>query len=352
MLSARVVLKALRTRFVDQRPFILSHLLTARCNADCVTCLWKMPADAAVDELSIDEVQELYRDAAAAGFCFLVLWGGEPLVRPDAGEALRAARDVGLKTTLITNGWWLEQRADEVIPWVNRLLVSVDGIGERHDEIRRRSGLFNRLDAGLAYARRVYPDIVVVVNTVLSRLNADQLEGIAEYGRRYGARVSFQAMNVTDYGYAERGIDLEALQLGAEEEALIARQIASLRQRGYPVSDSNSYLARLGPDAGRYRCHFKKVCLRVEPNGYVLDCTQDAVALTNTRQKSVRALIGSSDFEEFLARAEVCNRCRDVGVVEISHMWDGRVEAIWSAIKTLALRRSDGAERGRDHAAS
>ena len=54
MLSARVVLKALRPRFVDQRPFILSHLLTARCNADCVTCLWKMPAHSAVEELSID----------------------------------------------------------------------------------------------------------------------------------------------------------------------------------------------------------------------------------------------------------------------------------------------------------
>ncbi|MEE8550263.1 MAG: hypothetical protein V3T08_03310 [Gemmatimonadota bacterium] len=73
----------------------------------------------------------------------------------------------------------------------------------------------------------------MVVNTVLSRLNADQLQGIAEYGKRHGARVSFQAMNVTDYGYAERGINLETLQLDAEEKARIARQIVSLCRRGY-----------------------------------------------------------------------------------------------------------------------
>jgi MoaA/NifB/PqqE/SkfB family radical SAM enzyme len=336
MLPARLALRALRTRFVDHRPFILSHLFTGRCNADCVTCLWKMPANAKVDELSIEEVTELYRDAAAAGFRALVLWGGEPLLRQDADAALRAAREAGLMTTLITNGWWLEERADEVLPWVDRLMVSVDGIGARHDEVRRLPGLFERLDQGLVHVRRAYPHIAVIINVVLSRLNSDQLEAIAAYGKRLGDQVSFQAMDVTDYGHAERTIDLERVQLEAEEEASIAVRIAALRQRGFPVSDSNSYLARLGPDAGRYRCHFKKVCLRVEPNGDVLDCTQQAVSLANVRQTSLKTLLRSPEFGEFLGRAEGCNRCRDVAVVELSHMWDGRVEAIWSALKSLA----------------
>ena len=336
MLTARLALKALRTRFVDHRPFILSHLLTARCNADCHTCLWKMPANAQTDELSTAEVHGLYRDAAAAGFQTLVLWGGEPLVRPDAGDALRTARQAGLSTTLITNGWWLEDRADEVLPWVTRLMVSVDGIGRRHDEIRRLPGLFARLDRGLAYARRAHPRVVVIVNVVLSRLNADQLEDIAEYGKRLAHHVSFQAMNLTDYGYAARTIDLPHVQLDGVEETGVARRVAALRERGYPVSDSTSYLARLGPDAGRYRCHFKKVCLRVEPNGDVLDCTQVGVPLANVRRTPVAELIVSPVFRQFVRRAEGCNRCRDVGVVEISHMWDGRPEAIRNAFRTLA----------------
>ena len=336
MLTARVVLKALRTRFIDQRPFILSHLITARCNADCVTCLWKRPANAATEELGTAEIQSLYRDAAATGFRFLVLWGGEPLLRADTGDVLRTARESGLKTTLITNGWWLARRADEVLPWADRLMVSVDGIGERHDEVRRMPGLFERLEEGIARARRDYPAVSVVVNTVLSRLNLDQIEGIAELGRRYGTRVSFQAMDETDYGYGTRKPGLGSVQLDGDQAAEAASRIADLRQRRYPVTDSNAYLDRIGPDAAAWRCHFKKVCLRIEPNGDVLDCTRDAVALSNASRCPLRQFTRSDEFTEFLARAERCNRCRDYAVVEISHLWEGKVEALWNAVRTLS----------------
>lgn len=336
MLSTRLVLKALLTRFVDQRPFILSHLLTGRCNADCATCLWKMPAAARVEELATDEVVDLYRDAAAAGFQALVLWGGEPLLRPDTGVVLRAAKRAGLGTTLITNGWWLESRADEVAPWLDRLMVSVDAIGSRHDHIRRLPGLFARLEHGLARVREGHAHVNVIVNAVLSRLNTDQIEAIAEFGRRYGAHVTFQGMDVSDYGHAQRSLDLASVQLSPEEEAQVAARIAGLRRGEYPVRDSKSYLARLGPGAGRYRCHFKKVCLRVEPNGDVLDCTQVGVALANVRRVPVRELVRRQQFCDFQRRAEACNRCRDAAPIEISHMWEGRLEAIWNAVQSLA----------------
>ena len=85
---------------------------------------------------------------------------------------------------------------------------------------------------------------------------------------------------------------------------------------------------RIGPDAAAWRCHFKKVCLRIEPNGDVLDCTRDAVALSNARRCPLRQFTRSDEFTEFLARAERCNRCRDYAVVEISHLWEGKVEAL------------------------
>jgi len=336
MLSTQLVLKALRTRFIDQRPFILSHLITLRCNADCETCLWKMPANAAVAELSTDEVIQLYQEAANTGFQALVLWGGEPLIRPDTGKVLRAAREAGLNTTLITNGWFLESRAEDVLPHVNRLMLSVDGIGARHDIIRRKDGLFDRLERGLAHTRSHYPDIVVIVNAVLSRLNADQLEDIARFGKDHDTHVAFQAMDVTDYGFAERAIDLRNVQLSEEEESEIADRIADMQKRGYPVRASNDYLDRLGPCDREYRCHFKKVCLRVEPNGDILDCTLDAIPLANVATRTLESLFSGPDFPDFLARAEICQRCRDAAVVEVSHMWEGRPAAIWNALKSLS----------------
>ncbi len=335
MLSARLVLKALQTRFVDQRPFILSHLVTARCNADCLTCLWKQPADARTDELTTDDVIALYREATRAGFQVLVLWGGEPLLRRDTGMLLRAAAEAGFTTTMITNGWWLRERADEVMPWLRRVMVSVDGIGDRHDRIRRLPGLFRRLDAGLAYVRQRYPEVVVIINAVLSRLNADQLDAIAAYGHRLGAHVTFQGMDTSDYGFAVRTIDLDRVQLRPEEERRLAVQVGMLRERGLPVRDSNSYLQKLGQEGCDFRCHFKKVCLRVEPNGDVLDCTRKGAAIANVRTEAVGDLMRSPAFRDFQCRAESCHRCRDAAVVEISHLWEGRVEAIWNAVRSI-----------------
>ena len=334
-MKGKLAIKALRTRFWDQRPFILSHLLTARCNADCKTCLWKMPADARTDEMSTAEVEALYRDAAAAGFISLVMWGGEPMVRSDAGQLMRSASELGLNTTLITNGWWLDNRGDEILPWTDRLLLSVDGPAAVHDDARRLPGLFDRIDRGLVRTRKLYPNVRVIVMAVISRLNADHLEEIAAYGAQHGAQVLFQAMNFTDYGFADRSLDEEDLRLTVEQESKVALTIADLRRRGYPVRDSNSYLRQLGDEAFSYRCHYKKVVLRVEPGGDVLDCTQQAAPMINARTTELRDFLASADFKDFVERSVSCNRCRDAGVIESSHIWEGRMSAVWNAVKSL-----------------
>lgn len=335
MLNARMAMKALKTRFVDHRPFILSHLLTSRCNADCRTCLWRAPHDAPTDELDLDEIRALYRDAGAAGFNALVVWGGEPLLRPDLAYVLAAGRAARMRTTLITNGWWLEERADELMPHVERLMVSVDALGAAHDEARRRPGLFARMERGLRAVRAAHPGVFVIVNVVLSRLNVDHIEELAEFGRAHGDLVSFQAMNETEYGHVERAIDVEALRLTPEEERRIAAQLADLRSRGHRLSDSDAYLARLGAAPGSYRCHFKKVCLRVEPNGDVLDCTARALPIANVRTTPVADIAGSPAYRDFTKRAEACSRCRDFGVVEISHLWEGRPGSLVNALRNL-----------------
>ncbi|HEX5643745.1 MAG TPA: hypothetical protein VFZ86_15640, partial [Thermoleophilia bacterium] len=109
------------------RPHTLSHLVTARCNGSCATCLWRAGAGgsaavgataapageraagdgrAAAGELGTAAVRRLYAEAGRAGMAQLVVWGGEPLLRRDLPELLLAARRSGLFVTLISNGWF------------------------------------------------------------------------------------------------------------------------------------------------------------------------------------------------------------------------------------------------------
>jgi MoaA/NifB/PqqE/SkfB family radical SAM enzyme len=294
-----------------------------------------MPAGSRTDELCTEEVEALYRDAAAAGFKALVMWGGEPMLRPDAGRLLRVAHELGLDTTLITNGWWLQERADEVLPWSDRLLVSVDGPAAVHDEARRLPGLFDRLDRGLEYTQHRYPKVRVMILAVVSRFNVDHLEAIASYGAQRGTQVLFQAMNFTDYGFADRRLEANNVRLDEEHEAEAALEIARLRRFGYPVCDSNAYLRRLGSRVPRYRCHYKKVVFRVEPNGDFLDCTRVSAPMANVRTTSLGSFMAAPIFHDFIERCVACNRCRDAGVIEISHIWEGRLDAFRNAVNGL-----------------
>ena len=68
----------------------------------------------------------------------------------------------------------------------------------------------------------------------------------------------------------------------------------------------------------------------------MLDCTQKGVAIANVRTVPLGDLMRSVSFRDFQRRAESCNRCRDSAVVELSHIWEGRVGAIWSAVRSIA----------------
>ena len=188
--------RSARTRFVARlvtarlrgRPHTLSHLVTARCNGSCRTCLWRDPERG---ELDTPEVEWLYREAGRAGFAQVVVWGGEPLLRQDLPELLLAARRAGLLTTLITNGWFLGERWRELRGRVDALILSLDDVGPAHDALRGLPGLYERLEAFVAAVRADPLRPTLLVNTVLSSLNRGALARVAPVAARWQAGLYF-----------------------------------------------------------------------------------------------------------------------------------------------------------------
>ena len=63
--------------------------LTARCNNNCRHCYINLPADdaaAQAQELTIDEIAHIADQALEMGAVWVMLTGGEPLLRPDFAE--------------------------------------------------------------------------------------------------------------------------------------------------------------------------------------------------------------------------------------------------------------------------
>lgn len=317
------------------RPLMLSHLLTRRCDAHCATCLWRGEADitgaSRAAELTAGETTWLYRQAAREGFPLVVIWGGEPLLRPDLPRLVRVAQAGGMAVALITNGWLLPERWADLRGWVRTLIVSVDEVGEEHDRLRGLPGLFARLDEFLLSLRSDPRRPRVLVNTVLSRLNRGALRRVTESAQRWGAGVYFCAME-TGFLLADgfRGVK-EHLALSHRELREEVRAAQDLKAAGYPVLTTWQYMKLLerDPDLRSYRCHFPRAVLTVDADGSVRDCTCRDRALASVGQLreqglGLQALVRGDRYRAMVERAKSCTVCNNPDVIETSWYWEVR----------------------------
>src|SRR5262245_9184932 len=78
------------------------------------------------------------------------LFGGEPFLYPDVMGLVAEVKRRGLVLNVITNGWFLERHARELVTLgIDTIAVSIDGPPELHDRIRARPASFERAAAGI-----------------------------------------------------------------------------------------------------------------------------------------------------------------------------------------------------------
>ena len=363
--------RLVRARLAD-RPHTLSHLVTARCNGSCATCLWR---DLTSAELDTSDVVWLYEQAGRLGMAQLVVWGGEPLLRQDLPELLLAARRAGLFVTLITNGWFLAERWPELRGLVDALILSLDDVGEAHDRLRGLPGLYERLEAfvdrlrgrdggrageaspvdGLdrrggraGEERRGAGDgptrPTLLVNTVLSRLNECALERVAPVARRWGAGLYFCPMetgDMTGTGFVERHGELA---LPADRLRAAALQAAALKSAGYPILATPAYLELVArdPEVRDYVCRAPHALLTVEADGSVRDCRRSERSLARIDElrasgRSLRDVLALPRRRALVAEATACTKCSNADIVELSWLWDLRPTMVAKVAQLMRL---------------
>ena len=126
-------------------PVVIWNLIR-RCNLTCMHC-YSISGD--VDfpgELTTGQVETTLRDLRAFGVPVLILSGGEPLLRRDIFEISRKAKDLGFFLCLSTNGTLIEEwMADKIAAaGYDYVGISIDGLAETHDVVRRKVGAFDK----------------------------------------------------------------------------------------------------------------------------------------------------------------------------------------------------------------
>jgi MoaA/NifB/PqqE/SkfB family radical SAM enzyme len=312
-------------------PIVLSHLVTTRCNCTCQTCLWHGLGDG--DELTADQIGEVYRDAAESGIVLLTLWGGEPLLRADLPQIVAQAASTGLQVTLITNCAMLPERLEQLAPYLRAIICSLDAPGPLHDRMRGHPGLYDRVVESIRLAQRDWPHVRVMINSVVSRLNEQEVPGLVRLTKELG--VGIYVHPIETGMMLDRGFDptKDSLALPPERLAPIFRELLRMKRAGWPINNSATYLRFIAQGRTHYRCHARKVYIELRPNGDLVDCLDRSRPVANVRQRRLRDLLADPAIRRLRMMPTVCHVCRNANVIDCSNVWSLRPEPLLSLLK-------------------
>src|SRR5262245_39607086 len=130
---------------VTSRAYAVSWNLTQRCNLFCAHCyISAAPGASESGELTTEECRRVMTDIARVNpGTFLILTGGEPLLRGDIFELSAEGREHGFTVVLGTNGVLLREKQARLMKThgVQGASLSLDSIDPgRHDAFRHLPG--------------------------------------------------------------------------------------------------------------------------------------------------------------------------------------------------------------------
>jgi MoaA/NifB/PqqE/SkfB family radical SAM enzyme len=186
------------------QPMTLTYSVTAACQSRCKTCqigaMFCQDPTRPQKDLGLDEIEKIFKSMKPV--YFFNMSGGEPFMRTDLPEIVALAckylkpRVIHTPTNAIMTTRIIEytekiiktiQAYDPTVPFTVK--PSIDGVGEKHDEIRGVKGNFNCLlktIEGLKKLEEKYDNFHLELGTVISNYNIDDLNEIEDFVHSLG----------------------------------------------------------------------------------------------------------------------------------------------------------------------
>lgn len=288
-------------------PRLLTYTVTFGCNARCVMCdSWKMPT---AGDLTLDEIDQILRQLPQMDAVRLT--GGEPFARRDLPE-IASMVDDHLKPLILhvtTNGFL----TDRIVDFCERrprrapldLLVSIDGVGDKHNEVRGHSQAFDmcmRTIRELAPHRRELRLRIAVNQTIVDAEGALHYAKLRDVLRPLGIQNQVvMAYDASATYNLQKDVDVAPTEVGkfttfgtftnGELRHLLDEVEADLDQQAWPQRLAKRYYlkglrSRLlgGGGAPNPKCVALTSHLRIFPNGDVPTCQFNSRIIGNLRE--------------------------------------------------------------------
>ncbi len=285
-------------------------LVTGRCNFSCRHCY--ASRFAGCPELEESEAERLVREAAAVGVRYISLTGGEVFLRPEVLKLLRLMRELGIRTSVVTNGSCL---SDEVLETLREcetfVFLSVDGARRETHEAIRGSGTWDFIFPAVERLHKYGIGFSTVMSA--SKLNFEEIPSYLELSRDLG---SLRGCIIPTMPSGRATMDLVL----SPEEMLRALRLAleAAERLQFHVSWWCTPFAYLAGKSKYVSCSFCRLDddeMDLDPQGNVLLCDVLDDVLGNVREKGILEAWREQESNPVVKRlsdpvlADVCSDC-------------------------------------------
>ena len=284
-------------------PGFLIASITSSCNLHCAGCYSRAghaTVDCApTDQLSGEEWKGIFSEAQALGISFILLAGGEPLLRRDVLEAAADLPDILFP--VFTNGTFIDEKYFRLLDAKRNLVpvLSIEG-GREITDARRGAGIYDLVAGNMRRFREkgiIFGASITVTTENYREVTSEAfVRGLAADGCRLIIYVEY--VPVTE--------DAAGLAPGDAERAFMAEAVDALRSR----YDDMVLLSFPGDELAMGGCMAAgREFFHINSHGGAEPCPFSPFSDVNVRKTSLKEAIGSPLF----------GALRDEGLLEGPH---------------------------------
>src|SRR5215475_717821 len=135
--------RTLQTGTIYALPIVILMPHSA-CNCQCVMCdIWKDNRN--LKQLTEADIAGLLASLKKFGTKQVVMSGGEALLNPNFFRLCDILKKLGIHITLLSTGLTLKKSAEQLLQFVDDIIVSLDGDEATHNTIRNIPDAYNKL---------------------------------------------------------------------------------------------------------------------------------------------------------------------------------------------------------------
>lgn len=224
--------------------------LTKNCNLKCIYCLPEKMEHIKEDELSLEDILKIVKNAIKLGINKIRLTGGEPLLRKDLIEIVKEIKLLGIDEIYITtNGILLEEKLENLKKaGLKGINISLDTLEKELFKKITRGGSLDKVISGLLKAKDM--GFEIKINSVIMKgINENSIVDLGKITKKYNIDVRF--IELMPMGEGKKYIGINNKEIYKELEEIYGFQKDFFQRKGvseyYRLVDGKGRIGFISP---------------------------------------------------------------------------------------------------------